>query len=120
MSLRQRIRTGGDRGFTLLETMLALVVFSIIGVAVYQVMIRTNQSERVSTTVAEAQQNARVALDTILSDLRQAGYGLQLRTAVPFSIIYVITGLMILFIVVINEIVTRYIRGLRKKEVSQT
>ena len=52
--------------------------------------------------------------------LKQAGYGLQLRTAVPFSIIYVITGLMILFIVVINEIVTRYIRGLRKKEVSQT
>lgn len=48
--------------------------------------------------------------------LKQAGYGLQLYTSVPNAIIYVITGLMILFIVVINEIVTRYIRTLRKKE----
>jgi len=51
--------------------------------------------------------------------LKQAGYGLQLYTSVPNAVIYVITGLMILFIVVINEIVTRYIRALRKKEVSQ-
>jgi simple sugar transport system permease protein len=48
--------------------------------------------------------------------LKQAGYGLQLYTSVPNAIIYLITGLMILFIVVINEIVTRYIRVLRKKE----
>jgi len=48
--------------------------------------------------------------------LKQAGYGLQLYTSVPNAIIYLITGLMILFIVVINEIVTRYIRALRKKE----
>ncbi len=48
--------------------------------------------------------------------LKQAGYGLQLYTSVPNAIIYVITGLMIIFIVVINEIVTRYIRVLRKKE----
>ena len=48
--------------------------------------------------------------------LKQAGYGLQLYTSVPNSIIYMITGLMIIFIVIINEIVTRYIRALRKKE----
>jgi len=48
--------------------------------------------------------------------LKQAGYGLQLYTAVPNAIIYVITGLMILFIVVINEVTTRYIRALRRKE----
>ncbi|MEW5814680.1 MAG: ABC transporter permease [Spirochaetota bacterium] len=48
--------------------------------------------------------------------LRQAGYGLQLYTAVPNSVIYVITGLMILIIVVANEIMTRYIKRLRKKE----
>jgi prepilin-type N-terminal cleavage/methylation domain-containing protein len=77
---------GDSRGFTLLETMLALAVFSIIGVAVYQVMLRTNQSERVSTTVAEAQQNARIALDTILSDLRQAGYGVNTASTVPVEI----------------------------------
>ncbi|MFW6180398.1 MAG: ABC transporter permease [Spirochaetota bacterium] len=48
--------------------------------------------------------------------LRQSGYGLQLYTAVPNSVIYVITGLMILFIVVINEVVTRWVRALRRKE----
>ena len=48
--------------------------------------------------------------------LKQAGYGLQLYTAVPNAIIYVISGLMILFIVVINEVTTRYIRALRRKE----
>jgi ABC-type uncharacterized transport system permease subunit len=48
--------------------------------------------------------------------LKQAGYGLQLYTAVPNAIIYVITGLMILFIVVINQIFSRYIRALRRKE----
>jgi len=48
--------------------------------------------------------------------LKQAGYGLQLYTAVPNAIIFVISGLMILFIVVINEVTTRYIRALRRKE----
>lgn len=48
--------------------------------------------------------------------LRQSGYGLQLYTAVPNSVIYVITGLMILFIVVINEVVSRWVRALRKRE----
>ncbi len=48
--------------------------------------------------------------------LKQAGYGLQVYTKVPNSVIYVITGLMILIIVVTNELVSRYIRALRKKE----
>jgi ABC-type uncharacterized transport system permease subunit len=48
--------------------------------------------------------------------LRQAGYGLQLYTSVPNSVISVITGLMIIIIVVTNEVVARYIRALRKKE----
>jgi simple sugar transport system permease protein len=48
--------------------------------------------------------------------LKQAGYGLQVYTKVPNSVIYVISGLMIIFIVVTNEIVSQYIRALRKKE----
>jgi simple sugar transport system permease protein len=48
--------------------------------------------------------------------LRQAGYGMQMFTAVPNSVIHVITGLMILMIVVINEITTRWVRALRKRE----
>ncbi len=48
--------------------------------------------------------------------LRQAGYGMQLFTAVPNSVIHVITGLMILMIVVINEVTARWVRALRKRE----
>jgi len=48
--------------------------------------------------------------------LKQSGYGLQLYTSVPNSVIYVITGLMIIFIVVINQIMSTYVKALRKKE----
>lgn len=48
--------------------------------------------------------------------LKQAGYGLQLSTKVPNSVTYAIQGLMILFIVVINEVMMRFVRALRKKE----
>ncbi len=48
--------------------------------------------------------------------LTQAGYGLQLYTSVPNSVIHVITGLLIIIIVVTNEVFTRYVRTLRKKE----
>jgi simple sugar transport system permease protein len=48
--------------------------------------------------------------------LRQAGYGMQLFTSVPNSVIRVITGLMILMIVVINEVTARWVRALRRKE----
>jgi ABC-type uncharacterized transport system permease subunit len=48
--------------------------------------------------------------------LKQAGYGLQLYTSVPNAVIYVITGFMILMIVVVNELTSRYMRALRKKE----
>jgi simple sugar transport system permease protein len=48
--------------------------------------------------------------------LKQAGYGLQLYTAVANAVIYVITGLMIIMIVVVNELTGRYVRALRKKE----
>jgi general nucleoside transport system permease protein len=48
--------------------------------------------------------------------LKQAGYGLQLYTSVPNSVTYVITGLMILIIVVTNELMSNYVRSLRKRE----
>jgi simple sugar transport system permease protein len=49
--------------------------------------------------------------------LKQAGYGLQLFSKVPNSVTYAIQGIMILFIVAINEILIRAARNLRKKEV---
>ena len=53
----------------------------------------------------------------LFSFLKQAGYGLQLYTSVPNSVTYVITGLMIIVIVVSNELMMRYMKNLRRKEV---
>lgn len=52
----------------------------------------------------------------LFSFLKQAGYGLQLYTTVPNSVSYVITGLMILIIVVVNELMVRYLKSLRRRE----
>lgn len=54
----------------------------------------------------------------LFSFLDQAGYGLQLYTAVPNSVSYVIQGLMIIIIVVSNELMTRYAKNLRRKELA--
>ncbi len=48
--------------------------------------------------------------------LKQAGYGLQLYTLVPNSVIDVVTGLMIIIIVVSNELMGGYIRNKLKRE----
>ena len=52
----------------------------------------------------------------LFSFLKQAGYGMQMYTSIPNSVIYVITGLMILIIVVSNEVMGRWLNRLRKKE----
>ena len=76
--------------------MVALVVFAIIGVAIYQILVHTTHSESVGSSVAEAQQNARSALDVILRDLRQAGYGISaddnppIETASQYRVTFVV------------------------------
>ena len=81
----RRGRRWKEGGFTVIEMAVALVVFVVIGVAVYQVLIHTNQSERVGSTTSEAQQNARAALDLILRDLREAGFGIDATSDVPIE-----------------------------------
>lgn len=70
-------------GFTLVELGVAMVVFAMVGVAIYGIMIHTSQAGRMGSTITEAQQNARAALDTILRDLREMGYGLGPLSRVP-------------------------------------
>lgn len=55
----------------------------------------------------------------LFSFLNRAGYGLQLYTRVPNSLIGAISGLMILSVVVIDQLLRRYVRNLRRKEVGQ-
>jgi prepilin-type N-terminal cleavage/methylation domain-containing protein len=61
-------------GFTLIELLIAMSIFLIILLGVYQ-MFDTNRATYMSgTSKVDIQQNARVALDQIAREIRMAGY----------------------------------------------
>lgn len=62
-----------ERGFSLVELMVALVVSGILVGVVFQFLLGQGQVARYQTAREEVQQNARVALDLISSDLRAVG-----------------------------------------------
>jgi simple sugar transport system permease protein len=55
----------------------------------------------------------------LFSFLSRAGYGLQMYTKAPNSLIDAITGIMILSVVVFDQVLRRYVRNLRRREVGQ-
>jgi prepilin-type N-terminal cleavage/methylation domain-containing protein len=66
----------GQRGFTLIELLIALFISIVIGVATIGFMTYSHKSHAVQEQVADAQQNARIAFDHVLRDIRMAGYPL--------------------------------------------
>jgi prepilin-type N-terminal cleavage/methylation domain-containing protein len=72
-------REGGfglyQRGLTLVELMVALAVSFILIGAIYRIFISQQRTYAIQDQVAEAQQNARVAMNILMRDLRMAGYG---------------------------------------------
>ena len=68
-------RTGrGQAGTTLPELLITLVVFTIIMLVVIVMWQQSQQAYFHGATAAELQQNARVALEQITREVRQAGY----------------------------------------------
>ncbi|MFQ5842718.1 MAG: PilW family protein [Thermodesulfobacteriota bacterium] len=72
-------RKGGfglyQRGLTLVELMVALAIAFIVIGAVYGTFTSQQRTYTLQDQVAEAQQNARVAMNILMRDLRMAGYG---------------------------------------------
>lgn len=64
----------GVAGFTLVELMVALAVGSIIMAAVMTAFHSQHETYVAQGQVVEVQQNARVAMDMMVSDIRSAGY----------------------------------------------
>ena len=62
-------------GLTLVELMVALAIAFIVIGAVYQAFTSQQRTYNIQDQVAEAQQNARVAMNILMRDLRMAGYG---------------------------------------------
>lgn len=64
-------------GFTLIEVMIAMVISLIVIAAGFVIMVTTEKATTASTRTADAQQNARIAMEIISRDVRMAGYGMK-------------------------------------------
>ncbi len=65
-----------SHGFTLIETMIVGVIAIVIAIAIGYVLTSSQRTSRIASTDAQAQQNARVALDFLARDIRSVGYGI--------------------------------------------
>jgi type IV pilus assembly protein PilW len=73
MSLVQRHKR--QKGFSLIELMIALVLGLLLMAGVTQVFVANNQLYRVTEAHSQLQDNARFALEILSRDIRSAGYG---------------------------------------------
>lgn len=64
----------GNRGFTLVELLISLLVGSIVMAAVMTSFQSQHNTYLAQDQVVEMQQNARVAMDMLVRDIRSAGY----------------------------------------------
>ena len=72
----------GPRGFTLIELMITLTVLAVVMVVLVTILQATFRSKTATSNRVEAAQAARAAIDLMARDLRSAGYGADLFSAV--------------------------------------
>ena len=63
-----------NRGFTLVELLVAMAVGLVLLGAVLQTFVSQNRTTAIEQEVAYAQQNVRAAMDLMVRDIRNAGY----------------------------------------------
>jgi len=63
-----------QRGFSLVELMVALTIGLLVTLAIGSLFVTTRQDYKQNDSTAKMQENARFALELIASDLRHAGY----------------------------------------------
>lgn len=78
-----------SRGMTLVELLVAMVIFPVVLAVSYAAYLSMIETQRVQGQMVEMQRNARTAMHAILQDIRQAGYGL---TELPDIPIYQYNG----------------------------
>src|SRR5258706_14235638 len=68
-------RANSSRGFTLVEMVVAMVLFIVVIGSIYSIYVRGEKSQQLGIELAEATQNARSGVDLVSRELRSAGYG---------------------------------------------
>ncbi len=69
------VTTGNNRGFTLVEVMVAMVIGMLGIIIMMQVFSAAEGQKRSTTGTGDAQSNGAMALYSLQRDIRQAGYG---------------------------------------------
>jgi prepilin-type N-terminal cleavage/methylation domain-containing protein len=71
---RRRVpRAFGDRGMTLIELMIVLLILSLTSDAIFSLLFASLKTYWKGDAATQAQQGARVSVDRMIRDLRQAG-----------------------------------------------
>jgi len=73
---QERFIVESERGFSLIEVLISMVVTLIVMAAVFGLLTRGQRSFQREPEVADLQQSARTALDLVTKDILQAGAGL--------------------------------------------
>lgn len=72
--MRIPTRHGAQRGLSLVELMIAIVISLILMAGVIQIYLSSRQGYRVTSDQARMQENGRYAMHFLVTDIRQAGY----------------------------------------------
>lgn len=78
--VRRKLRghsRAGARGFTLTEVMVALMIGTIVTLTAFSVLYSSQQMQSINEQTTQTQQNARVAMELIATDLKDAGFNSQ-------------------------------------------
>jgi len=70
-----------ERGVSLIEMMMALAISVIVVGGTYQVLYNSQQMQTVNEQAVQSQQNARIAMELIAMDLKDAGFNAQQWTS---------------------------------------
>jgi type IV pilus assembly protein PilW len=65
-----------QQGFTLVELMIGLAIATIIVAAGFTALTGSNKATQINDQTAQAQQNARIAMELLSHDIKMAGFGM--------------------------------------------
>lgn len=69
-----RFKKINHKGITLVELLVVMVIMGLVITSVYSLFINSKRTSRTSEEVVDVQQNLRVAMETLVADIRMAGF----------------------------------------------
>jgi prepilin-type N-terminal cleavage/methylation domain-containing protein len=85
-----------NRGFTLIELMIGLVIFALMAGTVITVLVTTSKQKTSTANEVGSTQMARLSLQMLSRDLRAAGFGTDITNATPQKSIAYIDSMQVL------------------------